>query len=319
MLSFWNKIHQELLADRYLFLACVVGHRKGSPGTVRSQLLYTQSGEQLGTIGGGAMEVRMIQEAESVLRTGKLEPTLETLVHQLTDDDTASGLVCGGSQTLIKLVLDSRYLSIVESVLEKLQNDQPGSLNISKHGLEMIEEDLKKPSVSLNYVDDDWRVEFGLLNRRRVLIVGCGHCGAALAKQMDLLGFQISVDEPREDLYTIQELPGAVVRRSVEFKKAGEGIEHARLTFAVVMTPSYPDDVDTLSNLLTFPFPYIGVMGSPAKLKKIKEALMDRGFSESDWSRVVAPAGMPIESDTPEEIAVSVAAQILEKANTVAL
>jgi len=68
-----------------------------------------------------------------------------------------------------------------------------------------------------------------------------------------------------------------------------------------------------LANLLPQAFPFIGVMGSPVKLKKIKDELQIRGFGESDWSRVTAPVGLPIESDTPAEIAVSIAAQILHE------
>ena len=85
----------------------------------------------------------------------------------------------------------------------------------------------------------------------------------------------------------------------------------------MVMTPSFSDDVDALTSLLPLPFPFIGVMGSPAKLKKIREELKIRNFGHEDWSRVTAPVGLAINSDTPEEIAVSIAAQILQKTNQV--
>jgi xanthine dehydrogenase accessory factor len=66
-----------------------------------------------------------------------------------------------------------------------------------------------------------------------------------------------------------------------------------------------------LSGILKHPFPFIGVMGSRAKLNMISESIRDAGFGDEYWQRITAPVGLPIESDTPEEIAVSISAQIL--------
>ena len=186
---------------------------------------------------------------------------------------------------------------------------------ISPSGMSLQEEDIDQASNSLKNDPNQWEVGIGLLNRRRVLIVGCGHCGAALARQMDLLGFQVTVVEPRIGLSTTEQLPARAVLLKQAYAEAAKEQEYARLTFVVVMTPSYPDDVDALASLLPEAFPFIGVMGSPSKLQKIKDELYNRGFDESDWDRVVAPVGLSINSDTPEEIAVSVAAQLVQLAN----
>ncbi|MCZ6674166.1 MAG: XdhC family protein [Verrucomicrobia bacterium] len=312
MLAIWKKVADELDSHYKVFLAIVVDHQKGSPGTARAQLLYTEAGEILGTIGGGIMEARLLEEAHNQLRSGKIKPTLRTLYHHPRNED-ASGLICGGAQSLVTMVLDNDHRPIVHSLLNRLEHDQPGSLILSPSGLNIEEEDLNEPSTRFEKDGDVWAARLGLLNRRRVLVVGCGHCGAALARQMDMLGFQVTVVEPREELYTLRDVPSRVVKQFRAFSEAGQTIDHARLTFAVVMTPSYLDDVDALASLQPNPFPFIGVMGSPVKLKKIKGELLSRGISPSDESRICAPVGLPIESDTPEEIAVSIAAQILQK------
>jgi len=312
MLKFWSKVAEELDANYKVFLALVVGHQKGTPGTARAVLLYTEGGEQMGTIGGGAMEASLLESAIIALKKDIPEPQLKTLFHRDTEDGSASGLICGGAQTQLTMVLDQRHRPVVHLVLDRLVKDQAGSLVISPFEFILREEDLNKPFIELSEEGEAWTVRFGLFNRKRILIAGCGHCGAALARQMVILGFHVTVIEPREDLFTLQQLPGSVVRRSLDYREAGSGIEHARLTFAIVMTPSYPDDIDALSSLLPLPFSFIGVMGSHSKLKKIHDALLNRGFTESDWDRIQAPVGIPIDSDTPEEIAVSVAAKILQ-------
>lgn len=315
MLEFWNKVVYELDCYQKVFVAIVVAHKKGSPGTARARLLCTEAGEVLGTIGGGVMESRLAEEAERTLHSGPFEPQLKTLVHREAEGALESGLVCGGSQTLVTLVLEPDHRRVLYEVAERLRYGQPGCLVINPSGIRLEEEDLDDPACRLEEDGDDWEASIGLFNRRRVLIVGCGHCGSALARQMDQLGFSVTVVESRAGLRTTQRLPKPVHFLNRPYSEAATAVEHARLTFAVVMTPSYPDDVDALASLLPAAFPFIGVMGSPSKLQKIKEALYARGISESDWERVTAPVGISVNSDTPDEIAVSVAAQILQISN----
>ena len=313
MLRFWNKVLYELERYQKVFVALVVDQQKGSPGTTRSRLLVTEASEVLGTIGGGVMEARLIEEASTVLKAGKQDPVLKTTYHRKTEQNDKSGLICGGSQTILTMVLNHDHKSLVNELVDRLLQDLPGSLSITSEGMSLSDQDLNEPSVTLKRVGEDWKATIGLLNRNRVLIVGCGHCGAALARQMYTLGFHVTIVEMRESLLAAVDFQREIVKLNISYSSAGQWLEHARLTFAVVMTPSYSDDVDALASLLPEAFPYIGVMGSPVKLQKIKEELLSRGFGDTDWERITAPVGLPIESDTPEEIAVSVAAQILQE------
>lgn len=311
MLNFWSRVADELDCYCKAFLALVVDHKKGSPGTKGSLFLVTEGGGRFGTIGGGAMEMRLSEEAEAALGKGRHKPTLQTVVHRSTRDESASGLICGGSQSQVTLVLDQSHRRLIHAVLDRVSRDKPGCLVISPEGLHLDEENMDRPSIELAGEGREWTVRFGLLNRHRIVIAGCGHCGAALARQMDFLGFQVTVVEPRADLFTLKDLPSTVNQRIENYDVAAEQVEHAELTFAVVMTPSYTEDIAALASLLPRPFRFIGIMGSPSKVKKIREALATRGFGDEDVGRLQAPVGLPMLSDTPEQIAVSVAAQIL--------
>ncbi|MDB2499469.1 MAG: XdhC family protein [Opitutales bacterium] len=315
MLEFWNKVVYELDCYSKVFVAIVVEHKKGTPGTSRAMMLRTEAGEVLGTIGGGVMESRLLDEAEGAIERSTPEPQLKTLVHRQSKDHVESGLICGGSQTVVTLVLNPDHRRVLYEVCSCLRQGNAGRLIISPAGISLESESIEDPSCSLQAVEQNWEAAIGLLNRRRVLIVGCGHCGAALARQMDLLGFHVTVVESRIGLPSTENLPKRVQVLNKPYSEAAKDLEFAILTFAVVMTPSYLDDVDALASLLPEALPFIGVMGSPSKLQKIKEKLYARGFNDSDWDRVTAPVGLPVNSDTPAEIGVSVAAQILQLTN----
>lgn len=315
MLRFWTKVADELDAGRNVFVAVVVGHKKGSPGTEGASLFYTENDEQFGTIGGGAMEARLLERAKLALKTEVRDPLLETLWHRKSEE-SPSGLICGGAQTQVSVVLDEQNKELVAEIKRRLEVGEPGTVKLSTSGVFLVDEDFSKKSVGfIKEEDNDWTAWIGLFNRRRLLVVGCGHCGAALARQMDMLGFHVTLVDPRGNLFSAFDVPESIVNEIESYSEAAQALslDHVRLTYAVVMTPSYPDDVDALTSLLPNPFPFMGVMGSPAKLKKIREVLKSRNFGHEDWSRVTAPVGLPIGSDTPEEIAVSIAAQILQK------
>ena len=305
-----------MFEGRRVFLAFVVGHQKGSPGTEQARLLFTEDGRQLGTIGGGAMEARLLNDSKVAFKEGPVAPQLTTLIHR-PSKESASGLFCGGTQTQVTLIVDESHKTIVGEILERLELGKSGTVVFTSKGISLREEELENPAVGFDRPDARWSAWVGLFNRRRILIVGCGHCGAALARQMDLLGFHVTVVDPRKDLFTQNALPAEIVIEICDYAGAAAlmAVKHAILTFAIVMTPSFIDDVAALAGLLTKPFPFIGVMGSPAKIKKIQDELRIRNFGDESWSRITAPVGLSIGSDTPEEIAVSVAAQILQKLN----
>lgn len=210
MLNFWNKVVYELDCYQKVFVAIVVNHQKGSPGTNRAQWLCTEAAEVMGTIGGGIMESQLFEEATALLKTGQHIPTLRTLYHQKSDESHSSGLICGGAQTMVTMVLDHAHRPVLHELVKRLRYDEPGVLVMSPSGLRLEEEDLSRPSMILEDSEENWTVKFGLLNRRRLLVVGCGHCGAALARQMHLLGFQVGMVEPRENLSTSRDLPARV-------------------------------------------------------------------------------------------------------------
>lgn len=314
MLALWKSLAEELERGRKAFLVIVVASRKGSPGTQQSALLVSESGRTVGTIGGGAMEKRVVRDATKALRSNKSSTQLSVLVHKDLNSESDSGLICGGGQKNWMTVVDRSVLKPVKAFLSALKRGEPGSLTIEGGAWRFSREEGGQEKVRLEGTAGDWRLQLSSFNRRKVAIFGSGHCGMALGRQMRWLNYNVTIVDPgglRSDASWVDESVRVVER---EYESAAGVISHPEITFAVVVTPSYRDDVSALRGLLAQPFPYIGVMGSPSKIVKIRKALADAGFGEENWCRITAPVGLPIESDTPEEIAVSISAQILKEA-----
>lgn len=144
----------------------------------------------------------------------------------------------------------------------------------------------------------------------RLLVVGAGHCGRALARLAVPAGFEVTVVDDRGDLLAPDEFP------------AGVRLVQARTDLTDLPAPGPDDCVVLLSRghvldgvalrrLRGFPVAYLGMIGSKAKKAALYSDLRQEGFSEEELARVRCPIGLPIGADTPEEIAVSILAEIV--------
>ena len=313
---FWSYLDRHLAAGRKVFLAVVAENTAHSPGTAGARMFLSEDGERVGTIGGGIMEHKLLQRAAEILKGDDFPPEIQTLHHRRAADGERSGMICAGSQTNLYLVCrPEEDLETVERLVSLLDAGRSGALRIDARGIEVVEEapDLSRPQILLERDGEGWRYEEQLLNRRRMAILGGGHCALALARTMGRLGYDVSVFETRENVFEA-ELEAVARRVEVvdDFRHAGPRIDFPELTWVVVMTTDFPSDVRALAGAAGRPFRFLGVMGAPAKIAEIMARLEEEGFSSAELERIHAPVGMPIASHTPEEIAISVAAQILQ-------
>ncbi|MEM7351127.1 MAG: XdhC family protein [Acidobacteriota bacterium] len=315
-MSFWKSLVTHLRAGRQVFLALVVKNTRHSPGTAGARMLLSETGERVGTIGGGIMEYKLLARAAEILQRGDFAPELRTLHHQRAPSGERSGMICAGSQTnLYRLCRPADDLATVERLIEMLAAGGAGTLSIDPAGMRVAEGApvLSRPPRVVERDGESWSYEEQLLNRRRLAILGGGHCALALARVMGPLGYDVVVYETRENVFEAElEQVARSVRIVADFRQAGALIDYPEMTQVVVMTTDFPSDVRALSGVVARPFPFLGVMGAPAKISEIEQRLRAEGFSEAQLERLHAPVGLPIPSHTPEEIAISVAAQILQ-------
>lgn len=319
-LRFWKEVYTHLNMGQRVFVAMVAENTKGSPGTPGAKYMVSGDESLFGTIGGGKMEFELTERAHAVLKDGAFQPEVQTLVHRRTGEGDKSGMICAGSQTNIYCVCEpERDIPLIGQLISLLENDQPGHLNIGPDGfaVDSEENDPHRPIILLKQgEDDDWSYSEQLLNRKRIALIGGGHCAVALCHTMVRLDYEVFIFDTREDVFTLREVTDARAVKIVEdYSEAGPMISYPELTCAVVMTSDFVSDCRGLLGVVNLPFPFIGLMGSKTKIHNIREKLLEEGVDEARLDALYAPIGLPMDSDTPEEIAISVAGQILQERN----
>jgi xanthine dehydrogenase accessory factor len=144
-----------------------------------------------------------------------------------------------------------------------------------------------------------------------LLVIGAGHVGRALVHLAKWAGFAVIVADDRVDLCNAEQCPGADEYLAGEFAPLLDQNVLTGRTYAALVTRSYAQDVRVLPKLLTADLPYIGVMGSQRRWLSARRELEQNGASEEALNRVHAPIGLELQAETPEEIAVSILAEII--------
>jgi len=147
----------------------------------------------------------------------------------------------------------------------------------------------------------------------RLIIFGGGHLAQALARIAAICGFSVEVVDDREDFANEALFPDAQkVLCLPEFAEIPLFIPFDSRTFVVIATRGHRYDEEVLHQVLSRQVPYIGMVGSRSKNRIVFERLQKRGVSAAELDQVHAPIGLSIHSDTPEEIAVSIMAEIIK-------
>lgn len=150
-----------------------------------------------------------------------------------------------------------------------------------------------------------------LLPSPTLLVVGAGHVGRALTHLAKWCGFRVIVSDDRAELCTPEQCPGADAYLPGPLGARLAEVPLTAQTYVALVTRGYPIDVDALPALLDSPVAYIGVIGSRRRWMTAAEALRERGVSDAMLRRVRAPIGLELNAETPEEIAVSIMAEII--------
>lgn len=317
-LSNWQFIAAHLDQGRPVFVAHVAHNTRHSPGTQGAQLAVVDGDTTCGTIGGGIMEAQVVERAKEALATSDYTPCYETLYHRRNapkdGSGRRSGLGCAGNQTNVyQVLLPARDGPVVAEIKARLSDDRPGRVEISSAGMTLVQESEEPLTVPIRFEEGPpWQLSLELLNWKRIAIVGGGHCGLALSRQMHHLDYAVTVIDNRPDVFTFVDNSFADHRVAVDdYTQAAQAIDFEPWTHVVVMTANIDDDIRALRALADRPYPYLGVMGAPAKLRRIAQALRDWNISDDAIAKFYAPIGLPMTSNTPAEIAVSIAAEIL--------
>lgn len=148
-----------------------------------------------------------------------------------------------------------------------------------------------------------------------LVICGGGHVGYYIAKMGHMLDFEVVVIDDRESFANTERFPNATVICK-PFVEAIREIEHPEACYFTIVARGHAHDTDCLKAVLDRDFAYVGMMGSKVKIKVVMEHMKEVGYDEALLKQVHTPIGLPCSAITPAEIAVSVAAELVQVKNT---
>lgn len=299
-------------------LLYVLESHGSSPGRQGFLMAVTASGDMDGSIGGGIMEHKFVEMAKEKLRTQTTELSIRTQYHDKKAAHNQSGMICSGDQTILLYGIQARDESAVQAIVDCLEQNRNGQLTLSPSGIQFSD----NSTVETNYrfvrqSADEWLYQERLGYKNELFIIGGGHCALALSRLMCQMDFYIRIFDNRPDLHTMQ--LNDVAHETILVSNYGEIadlIPSGPDKFVVIMTFGYRTDDEAIRALLTKSFAYFGVLGSKTKIEKLFADYRIEGITEEILNRIHAPIGLPIHSQTPEEIAISIAAEIIQVKNS---
>ncbi len=329
----------DLLAQgESLALATIVSRSGSAPRAVGTRMVVRQDGTGVGTIGGGFLEawVQSLAAAafshrQSVLRQYRLTAR----------DASRMGLVCGGMVEILAQFLDAARTGNLELYREVATIGAAGERAwliteippvsdvpmLTAQGLirndATVVGDLERDAATLLLRTGSGWPEAASCRGKRYLVealghqgivylFGAGHVSQQLAPLTRKVGFRTVVLDDRQEFANRQKFPDAdeiVVLDS--FDQALSGLEINADSYLVLVTRGHAHDLTVLRQALASGAGYIGMIGSRSKREAIYAALNQEGVSLQDLERVFSPIGVTIGAETPEEIAVSIVAELI--------
>lgn len=298
MLQFYQQLTEILISEKVV-LATVVDSKGSVPREIGAKMIICESGRIIETIGGGAGEAKVIRQAQQVLETG---------IKQFVEIDLSGAAnreiqgICGGCMKIwLERWQGEDYLHLAHSIITQLKAGKTLYL-ATPYNFE------KTPYLTTTQLPLDGFSQV-IEPPPLLFIVGAGHVGEQLAKVAHLIGFEIAVQDDRIEWANSQRYPQASHIFNQDIDTALAQFKHHSQLYAALVTRGYQYDLEALTALIHRPQPckYIGMIGSQKRVKKVLQSLPN----PSNIPKIYAPIGLDIGALTPEEIAVSIAAELI--------
>lgn len=316
-LKIWHFAAEQLKRNQAVMLLVVAESSGSSPGRQGFKMIVSADG-MCGSIGGGVMEMRLAEAAKLRITNYELQITNEVVeqIHR-KNAENSSGMICSGKQTVILFELNSSHRKTIEKIIFALETHQSKVLRITNSAFALEENaaedfDYKFERKSEN----EFLYAEKLGSKNKLYIVGGGHCALALSELMAKMDFHIALFDDRAALNTLAKNEFVDEKHTIDsYENIGEFVENGANVYVVVMTLGYKFDEIVIRRLIDKNFKYFGVLGSEAKMKTLWRKLENEGFERAKLEKIRSPIGVQINSRTPEEIAVSIAAEIIAVKN----
>jgi xanthine dehydrogenase accessory factor len=309
-------------------IATVIGRTGSAPRDVGAKMFVGEDGKLYGTIGGGRLEHGAYQEAKSIIEKGS--PKI-LHIRMNAKEVAANGMICGGDVDVFLEPLLEKYKTLY-SRLEYLEKRGKRGILITRFDERnfvktLVEEDLTvngddisekerdtflkhlyetKPFVVAGLVVEPLQASFGLY------IFGAGHVSRYIAKIAKMVDFSVTVIDDREEFANRERFPDADEIIVEDFQRVFDRLQFSGKEFVAIVTRGHQYDAGVLGETIKRQTRYIGMIGSRRKVAIVFDHMRKSGFDEEAIKKVHAPIGIDIHAETPQEIAVSIVAEMIK-------
>lgn len=300
-------------------LATVLSRRGSAPRGIGTSMVVSCAGNQTGTVGGGFLEHRAKQDALHFL--AKQEVAIRAYDIHADEKNVYSGGVtilfrafAGVEGRKLIAKMEDAFAQKDEAYLVcQIENGIPLESSVLSENelMETCKIECPPEQPLLTEGEPAWLIE-PLRELPRVILFGGGHVAQCMARQLDLLDYRIWVVEDREAFAKEELFPSAERVLLCNYGNVEPQLNITSRDHAIVMSRGHETDYQILRWLLRSKADYIGCIGSRKKIALTKERLRADGLDEAQISRLHAPIGLAICAQTPAEIAVSVAAELIQ-------
>lgn len=334
MKQLFETVKQQLTQGHDVVLVTVIASSGSTPRGLGAHMVVTETGRICGTIGGGAVEYKSTQLAVEALNNKS------SVIHEfcLTRNQVEDlGMICGGNVTVYFryvshinedfIAFADHLLKLIEQgetswLLMDLSEENQGNMGVygvksGMFGIDLAEFDYHALNHQAQHIRIDGREYYAeeLMNAGKVYVFGCGHVAQELVPVLAHVGFRCVAADDRPEFACEKLFPDAERVALIDFRNIGKDILITENDAVCIMTRGHAYDTDVELQVMQTPAYYIGVIGSAKKIATVSQILRNHGFSEERIAGIHTPIGLSIKAETPAEIAVSIAAElILERA-----
>jgi xanthine dehydrogenase accessory factor len=292
-------------------LATVARVRGSTPVPAGTKMLVGPEGRLIGTVGGGCVEADVIGAAlDAQIRH---QPAL--LTHHLNADLAGDlGLSCGGTVDIFvePLLPDQSYVRVLETAATAESGLVRTATDWSNGPVKTFEPLSRIASAAAATLSADGRfMEERLMAAPRVFVFGAGHVGTAIANAAAAAGFRVVVVDDRSEYADAARFTNGTAVMSGDVEAALARYPLTAADAVVIATRGHRNDAVILERVATSPAGYVGLLGSKRKKAVVTKGLTAAGVPAKSLRRVRVPVGLAIGAVTPEEIAVSVVAELI--------
>ncbi|MBN2009324.1 XdhC family protein [candidate division KSB1 bacterium] len=298
-------------------LAVVVTVEGSTPGKPGFKMAVAENGTMKGSVGGGVTEFELAEDIKKYFRGEGQLKSVQSYMLDKSPDATDDTPICGGTQAVVLYQCRQADIEIFERIIALNNRNISGVLKLSQDGITVISGDYREPNIIFEMISDiDWRYLEHFCIENIVYIIGGGHVGLALSRILATLDFYIVVIDDRRDINTITGNTFAHQIICHSYDRIDDVVPDADNSYIIIMTAGHKADELVLEKLIHKKAKYLGMMGSTKKVPHVFSNLRRKGISDDLIKKVHAPIGVQISSHTPAEIAISIAAELIQIKNS---